>query len=163
MEWVILQDWRTAICGYLTTIQTFSFFTTYDVTSWHINRTPYHLACAIMNIIQQLNILHDVAWFFTGYKISELVVHWHSDSCTSCSYHISNHSTVLAQECNWQRWWLQVLWFLQHVQKGCLKIKVVCWNVFKMWLFLRMDILVVILSCLQCNFICQSVQWQTLR
>ena len=38
-----------------------------------------------MNIIQQLNILHDVAWFFIGYKISALVAHWHSDSCTSCS------------------------------------------------------------------------------
>ena len=29
--------------------------------------------------------LHDVAWSCTGYKISALVAHWHSDSYTTCS------------------------------------------------------------------------------
>ena len=39
-----------------------------------------------MNIIQQLNILHDVAWSSIGYKITALVAHWHSDSYTTRSH-----------------------------------------------------------------------------
>ena len=63
----------------------------------------------------------------TGYKISALVAHWHSDCCMSCSCLIPNYSTALVQEqqeCNWQRWWLQVLWSSQPVLKGCLKVNI---------------------------------------
>ena len=73
--------------------------------------------------------LHDVACFLPTIKITALVAHRHSDSCTSRSCLISNYSTALVQEeqeCNWQRWWLQVFWSLQCVQKGYLKVERLC-------------------------------------
>ena len=115
----------------------------YKPTSLQINTKLYHYTCAssiAMNIIQHatLEMLHDVAVTSTDYK----------NLCTCCSLtfwqlhklqlsHIKLfHSTgVGITRCNWQRWWLQVLWSLQHVQKGCLKVKIVCWNVLQTNIF----------------------------
>ena len=55
-----------------------------------------------------------------------------TDSYTRWSYLVSNCSTILVHEV--QEWIAQnkgiVFWSLRHEQKNCLKIKVVCWNVF---------------------------------
>ena len=52
--------------------------------------TEHHILCMchqlqLWILFSNWKMLHDVAWFFTSYKISALVAHWHSDSCTSCS------------------------------------------------------------------------------
>ena len=70
----------------------------FAVTSWHTDSKLYHCAHTINTTIWILLTTHDVAGFSTGYKISALVAHWHSYSCTSCSCLISNYSTVPLQE-----------------------------------------------------------------
>ena len=55
-------------------------------TSTEIHTNMHVASTTTMNIIQQLNILHDVTWLSNGYKISALVAHWHSDSYTTHSH-----------------------------------------------------------------------------
>ena len=101
----------------------YSILWCHELTHW---QNPNHNACdtnTTMNTI--FTLLSQTK------KISALVAHWCSDSCTSCSHLILNYSTVLVQEeqeCDWQRLLLQVLWSLQHVQRDCLIVKVVWWN-----------------------------------
>ena len=121
----------------LPTYHTGYTITIHDVTSWHTDRTPTTVLVTSYNweyINQQFNNF-DMTWPQQAIKISSLVAHWHSDSCTSSSHLISNYSTVVVQkqqECNCQRWWMQVTCSLQQVLKSCLEVTVVYWNVLQM-------------------------------
>ena len=84
----------------LPTYHTVYTITIHDVTSWHTDRTPTTVLVTSYiwenTLVSNSIIWHDVAT--TVIKISTLVAHWHSDSCTSCSHLISNYSTVLVQK-----------------------------------------------------------------
>ena len=126
---------RAAVSGYLTTISV--FFAIYDVTSWHIDSKLYHWAHTINPtiwiVLNNSKILHDIAWFSTGYK----------NLCTCCSLTVAqvavvSYQTILQYWCrknkNATGKGVDYKCFgPRSMFEGLLEGNVACWNLLLMW------------------------------
>ena len=71
-------------------------FTMCDVMSWQTDRTPTTVCVTPVQLWILFKSSKPFTWRKIVFKISALVAHWHSDSCTSCS-HLIQHQLYAEQ------------------------------------------------------------------